>query len=72
MADKKKGAYQPQTLKKNITMVELFAMASSPATLVAIATALFVAVAIARPPTLSRLHCLAVIDHGLTAGNIAR
>jgi hypothetical protein len=41
------------TLKKNITMVEPFAMASLPATLVAIATALFVAVAVARPPTLS-------------------
>ncbi len=34
-------------------MVEPFAMASSPATLIAIATALFVAVAVARPPTLS-------------------
>jgi hypothetical protein len=34
-------------------MVELFAMASSPATLVTIATALFVAVTVARPPTLS-------------------
>ncbi len=34
-------------------MVEPFAMASSPATLVTIATALFVTVTVARPPTLS-------------------
>jgi hypothetical protein len=34
-------------------MVEPFAMASLPATLVAITTALFFAVAVARPPTLS-------------------
>jgi hypothetical protein len=49
----KKGAHQPPTLKKNITMVESFAMASLPATLFAIPTALFIAVAVARPPTLS-------------------
>ncbi len=49
----KKEAHQPPTLKKNITMVELFAMASSLATLVAIAIALFVAIANACLPTLS-------------------
>ncbi len=50
----KKGAHQPPTLKKNITMVEPFAMASLPATLVAIATALFAAIAVACPPLLSQ------------------